>query len=240
MAKPVMVKCRATGVKGPRDKYFKAPNGWYFQSEETYKDWLKACEKAHEKKVVCVATGVKGSANDFYKAPNGKYFQNESVYQAWLEGRRKEKASQNKQKQYDKPGRTSESYKKLCDTIADFLGYERGGHQPMPTVVFRRLKELDFYSDEIIQQTFDENADAIQWAMQNKKFEGDLGKANYMMAIVRNKIAEVYRREKDKAKKTAKEESRPDFDTMFDLSNIGAVHKGNDVSSLLGGDDLWI
>ena len=26
---------------------------------------------------------------------------------------------------------------------------------------------------------------------------------------------------------------------MVDLSNVGVTHKGNDVSDLLGGDDLW-
>ena len=196
MAKPVMVKCRATGIVGPRDEYFIAPNGWYFQSE--------------------------------------------AVYQAWMAGRRKKKAEINQIKHYDKPGRTTESYKKICDTLADFIGYERGGHQPMPTVVFRRLKELDFYSDEIIQQTLDENRSSIQWAMTNKKFDSDVGKASYMMAIVQNNIGAVYRREQDKVNKTVKEESRADLDTAIDLADIGAVHRGKDVSRLLGGDDLWI
>ena len=109
----------------------------------------------------------------------------------------------------------------------------------MPTVVFRRLKELEFYSDEIIQMTLDEKRTAIQWAITNKNFSDDTAKANYLMAIVRNNIAAVYRREKDKTEKTVKEESRPDLDTMVDLSNVGAAHKGNDVSDLLGGDDLW-
>ena len=109
----------------------------------------------------------------------------------------------------------------------------------MPTIVFRRLKELDFYSDEIIQQTLDENAKSIQWAMQNKQFEDDAGKCSYLMAIVRNNIGAVYRREKQKTENLVKEEKRADIDSMIDLSNIGAVHKANDVSSLLGGDDLW-
>ena len=195
---------------------------------------------AKEPMVKCMATGVKGPRNTFYKAPNGRYFQSEAIYQAWMAGRRKKKAEANLVKHYDKPGRTTESYKKICDTLADFIGYERGGHQPMPTIVFRRLKELDFYSDEIIQQTLDENRSAIQWAMTNKKFTDDSAKAAYMMAIIRNSIAAVYRREKDKTEKVVKEESRPDIDSMIDLSNIGTVHKGNDVSSLLGGDDLWI
>lgn len=195
---------------------------------------------AKEPMVKCMATGVTGPRSQFYKAPNGRYFQNESIYQAWLAGRRKEKAMKNKPKHYDKPGRTAESYKKLCDTIADLIGYDPENGQPMPPIVFRKLKGLDFYSDEIIQQTFDENCTAIQWAMTNKKFDSDVGKASYMMAIVQNNIGAVYRREQDKANKTVKEESRPDFDTAIDLTDIGAVHKGNDVSSLLGGDDLWI
>lgn len=110
----------------------------------------------------------------------------------------------------------------------------------MPTIVFRRLKELDFYSDEIIQQTMDENERSIRWAMQNKKFEDDAGKCSYLMAIIRNNIGAVYRREKDKAEKTVKNNAEPNLDTMIDLSMIGTAHKGKDVSSLLGGDDLWI
>lgn len=110
----------------------------------------------------------------------------------------------------------------------------------MPTIVFRRLKELDFYSDEIIQQTMDENEKSIRWAMQNKKFEDDAGKCSYLMAIIRNNIGAVYRREKDKAEKTVKNKAEPNLDTMLDLSTIGTAHKGKDVSSLLGGDDLWI
>ena len=110
----------------------------------------------------------------------------------------------------------------------------------MPTIVFRRLKELEFYSDEIIQQTFDENAGTIQWAMQNKTFDDDAGKAGYLMGIVRNKIAAVYRHEKDKQEKSRKEKTVSDLDTMVDLENVRTIHKGKDVSSLLGGDDLWI
>lgn len=197
MAKPIMVKCMATGERGPRDTYYKAPNGRYFKSEE--------------------------------------------IYEAWMAGRRKEKAKQNKPRHYEKPGRTPESYKKLCDTIADMIGYDPGGGQPMPTIVFRRLKELDYYSDEIIQETLDEKADAIRWAMENKAFENDSGRACYLMAIVRNNIAEVERREKEKKKARRDEEhNNPNLDTMVDLENIGVVHKSHDVSSLFGGDDLWI
>lgn len=194
---------------------------------------------AKEPTVKCMATGVQGPRSQFYKAPNNRYFQSEAVYQAWLAGRRREKAKKNKPAPQKKPGRTTESYKKLCDTIADFIGYDPEGGQPMPTIVFRRLKELDFYSDEIIQQTLDENAKSIQWVMQNKKFEDDAGKCSYLMAIVRNNIGAVYRREKQKTENLVKEEKRADIDSMIDLSNIGAVHKANDVSSLLGGDDLW-
>lgn len=196
MAKPVMVKCMATGERGPRDEY--------------------------------------------YKAPNGRYFKSESIYEAWMAGRRKERARKNSMPHYEKPGRTPESYKKLCSTIANLIGYDPEGGQPMPTVVFRRLKELDYYSDEVIQKTLNAEADNIRWAMTNKSFDNDIGRASYLMAIVRNNIAEVDRHEKNKKETVRKEENNPDIDTMVDLENIGAVHTNRDVSSLLGGDDLWI
>ena len=91
---------------------------------------------AKSKMVKCMATGVEGPKEQFYKAPNNRYFQSEAVYQAWLEGRRKEKARKEKPKPQKKPGRTTESYKKLCDTIAGLIGYDLDGGQPMPTVVF--------------------------------------------------------------------------------------------------------
>lgn len=195
---------------------------------------------AKQKMVKCMATGQVGPRDEYYKAPNGRYFQSEAIYQAWMAGRRKKKAEMNQEKRFDKPGRTFESYRKICDTIADFIGYDPENGQPMPPIVFRKLKDLEWYSDEIIQQTLDENRTAIQWAMTNKKFDSDISKVSYMMAIVKNNIGSVYRREQDKANKSVKKESRPDFDMMTDLSNIGTVHKGNDVSNLLGGDDLWI
>lgn len=194
--------------------------------------------------VKCFATGKVGARKDFFKAPNKRYFQSEAVYEAWLAGRRKEKAKKNKPKSYAKPGRSPESYKKLCDTLADMIGYESGGAQPMPTVVFRKLKELDYYSDEIIQMTLDEKADVIRWAMENKEFSDDSGRASYMMAIVRNTIAEVDRREKTKKESTLQEErynqNLDSLSSMEALENIGTVHKSHDVSGLFGGDDLWI
>lgn len=191
--------------------------------------------------VKCFATGKVGARKDFFKAPNKRYFQSEAVYEAWLAGRRKEKAKKNRPKSYEKPGRTPESYKKLCDTLADLIGYDPAGGQPMPTVIFRKLKELDYYSDEIIQMTLDEKTDIIRWAMENKDFSDDSGRACYMMAIVRNNIAEVERREKRK-KETVLQEERynQNLDLVEDLESIGTVHKSRDVSDLFGGDDLWI
>ena len=79
---------------------------------------------------------------------------------------------------------------------------------------------------------------------KQKVFDGDSAKASYMMAIIRNRIAEVYRREKRRNELRYREEyklkNKNDFDTMVDLENVGVVQKSRDVSSLLGGDDLWI
>lgn len=201
-----------------------------------------------ERLVKCRLTGEYGSPTKYFKAPNGYYFRSESAYEMWLNSGRKKnaqkKAVDRTLKGYStpkKPGRTPESYAKLCDTIADLIGYERGGVQPMPTIVFRRLKELEFYTDEIIQQTFDENMDAIQWALKNKTFNGDVAKASYIMAIVRNNIGDVYRRSNQEKESHAREEPEClNMDMMFDLKNTGAVHKSNDLSGLLGGGDLWI
>ncbi len=189
-----------------------------------------------------MATGQIGTNKEFFKAPNGRYFKSEEVYEAWMEGRRKAH-SKHAVPQYEKPGRTAKSYKTLCNTIADLIGYVPGG-QPMPTIVFRRLKNLDFYSDEIIQETFDECRPDIEWAFKTKIFDNDSAKASYMMAIIQNRIAEVYRKEKQRNERRYREEyklkNENDLDAMIDLEKVSGVQRNRDVSSLLGGDDLWI
>jgi hypothetical protein len=194
-----------------------------------------------ERTVKCMATGVLGTPSTFYQASNKRYFQSEAVYQAWLQGKRSEKAKRNnKPKRYSKPGRTVDTYKRLCGTIAGLLGYD--GEQPMPTIVFRKLKELDFYSDEIIQETLEESRNAIEWAFNNKEFRDDSAKACYMMAVVRNKIAEIYQRSKDKFKIKTKNETPMNLDTILDSNgkyeSKPKVQK--DISNLIGDDDLWM
>ena len=50
MAKTPTVKCMATGVQGPRDQFYKAPNNRYFQSEAVYQAWLAGRRKEKAKK----------------------------------------------------------------------------------------------------------------------------------------------------------------------------------------------
>lgn len=187
-----------------------------------------------------MATGVIGTPSTFYQAPNKRYFQSEAVYQAWLQGKRSEKAKRNsKSQRYSKPGRTANTYRRLCGTLAGFLGYDSG--QPMPTIVFRKLKELDFYSDEIIQETLEESRNAIEWAFNNKEFKDDSARACYMMAVVRNKIPEIYQRSKDNSKTKTKNKTAIELDTIIDSTNRyeSKPKIQKDISDLIGDDDLW-
>ena len=50
MAKLKMVKCMATGVEGPKEQFYKAPNNRYFQSEAVYQAWLEGRRKEKARK----------------------------------------------------------------------------------------------------------------------------------------------------------------------------------------------
>lgn len=193
--------------------------------------------------VKCMATGQRGPRDEYFKAPNGRYFQSEAVYQEWIAGRRTEKASKKKTSAAvkSKVGRTPESYEKICKTLGELIGYELGGTgEPMPANIFKKLKGLDWYSDEIIQEALDRNFNSIKWALVNKNFTNPYSKASYMMAIVENKVSETYHMHLDQEKAAAQAENvSVDAQSYVDLSDAGPVRKNNDVSSLLGDDDLW-
>lgn len=178
--------------------------------------------------VKCLMTGEYGMSNEFYKAPNNKYFKSEDTYKKWLEKRNKPKNQ--------KEGRTKESYDKIKFMIADLLGYKKG--QPFPTSAMKKLKELDYYSDEVIIETIEKVSNQIKWAFEHKNFNGscaDYNKCSYMMAVITNSIASI-QKEHDRRVENVKSKQiyseAPDYEIKTNCQN------NKDLSSMLG-EDLW-
>lgn len=122
-------------------------------------------------KVKCAVTGEYGTSETFIKY-NGRYFKNEKVLNEYKI--------------------QSEYWKKCIEKFSfDFLGYQPG--QPFPTILPKRIKELSFYDNETIYRTMCVCENDILQAISNKEFDTDYAKIGYIMAIIKNRIAKVWK-----------------------------------------------
>lgn len=163
------------------------------------------------RKVKCCVTGEYGTSDSFVKI-NGKYYKSQEVYDNHM----------NELKTKDD----------LYRLFQYFLGYEK--NQPLSTIYFKRLKELEYYTPDVILETAKEASDSIDWAMTHKEFKSDFGRITYIFAIVKNNIADVNRkmkREKNAQKRLATTES----DIYYSDIENGA-HGSKDISKWL--DDV--
>ena len=151
------------------------------------------------RKVKCCVSGKWGTSDTFLKI-DGKYYENEEVY--------------NWQK------RMSNCWKLTIDKITiDFLGYKKG--EPYPTILNKRLKSLDFYDNEVIYRTVLFSEEAILYALRTKEFDSTYMKIQYIMAILRNNIAKVWKTVREE-RKAAKAEHRQLEDIVYieSLDNV--------------------
>lgn len=165
----------------------------------------------------CQITGEKGTTDIFYKADNGKYYKSKEVYDIW--------------------NKENENRKKVIEKFAvDFLDYEPG--QVFPTVLTKKLKELEFYGYDVINRTIDKTYDSIQYAIQHKDFKNDMGKISYIFAIIKNNINDVYKQivQEEKEKKS---ETICEIENEVDIDNIQTNHKEKNIKKWLEDDD-WL
>ena len=139
----------------------------------------------------CQVTGEKGTTDIFYKADNGKYYKSKEVYDIW--------------------NKENEDRKNVIERFAvDFLDYKPG--QVFPTVLTKKLKELEFYGYDVINRTIDKAYNSIQYAIQHKEFKNDVGKISYIFAIIKNNINDVY-------KQVVQEEKRSETVCEIDVNS---------------------
>lgn len=167
------------------------------------------------RKVKCQITKEEGTSDVFYKAPNGKYYKSQKLYETWL----KEKIDR----------------EEFLDMFAtDFLGYKKG--QVFPTVLCKRLKELEFYGYDVINQTVKKCKSSIEYALTHKDFASENGKISYIFAIIKNNINDVYKQIVEEEKKPIVEHY---IDETVDIDNIHTTHKEKNIKKWLEEDD-WI
>lgn len=163
----------------------------------------------------CQVTGEKGTTDTFYKADNGKYYKSKEVYDIW--------------------NKENEDRKNVIERFAvDFLDYKPG--QVFPTVLTKKLKELEFYGYDVINRTTDKAYNSIQYAIQNKEFKSDVGKISYIFAIIKNNINDVYKQVVQEEKRS---ETVCEIDNEVDIDNIQTNHKEKNIKKWLEDDD-WL
>lgn len=162
------------------------------------------------RKVKCAVTGEIGTSDTFIKI--GKhYYKNQQVY--------------------DLDRKNKEDYKKLIDYICnEFMGYGEG--KPFPASLPKKLNELSYYDWETILETFQRYTNEIHNALDRMEFSGEYGKVSYMMAIVKDKIAEVQKSMLHQ-RKAANTTVHMECD---DLSHLGTKHRGKNISKFLDDD----
>lgn len=165
----------------------------------------------------CQITGETGTTNTFYKADNGKYYKSKEVYDIW--------------------NKENENRKIVIERFAvDFLDYKP--EQVFPTVLIKKLKELEFYGYDIINLTIDKVYNSIQYAIQHKEFKSDVGKISYIFAIIKNNINDVYK-QTIQQEREKKNESVCEIDNEVDIENIQTKHKEKNIKKWLEDDD-WL
>ena len=173
------------------------------------------------RKVKCQITGEYGTSETFYKANNGKYYKSKELYDVW--------------------NKENEDRKRVIERFAtEFLDYVPG--QVFPTVLTKKLKELEFYGYDVINKTIDTSYKSIQYALRTKDFRNDVGKISYIFAIIKNNINDVYKQVLAEEKGEKRQQEQVTNIEVVDeqsIMNIGTKQKAKDISSFLE-DDEWI
>ena len=165
--------------------------------------------------VRCAVTKESGLSDDFIKI-NGRYYKTQAIY--------------------DEDKKKKEIRKELVDYICnEFLDYQKG--QPFPPILPQKLKELEFYDNEIILETFRQKTQEIHNSLKTKQFETDIGRLSYMFAIVKNHIADV-KKQYDYSKRQAQTIKNNNLQAeSADMNIIGSTASAKNISGWLEGDD---
>ena len=175
---------------------------------------IRRCIKI-SRPVKCAITGEQGTADTFIKIGT-KYYKSQEIY--------------------DTVQRQKDLHKQIVNLICyELLDYQKG--QKFPTLLTRKLKELDFYDNEVILKTVQNYKNDIIYWMNRKQIDSDTGKIYYIFAIINDHINDVYNQWKHDKKQIVKEEkSEIEVSTDIDIKDLGTNKEGKDISEWLEDD----
>jgi len=132
-----------------------------------------------------------------------------------------------------------QSYWDAVNVMRAYLNLSDG--EPFPTYLLKKFKELSYYDDDVLYETILQCKTDFDWASTHRTFNSMINRINYFVAIMSNKISDVNkqyeRMKKLKAKSQTVIEKESPVVPYEELSS--GCTKQQDVSNLLGGDDLW-
>lgn len=168
------------------------------------------------RKVKCQITHETGTSDIFVKI-NGKYYKSQEIYDEYI--------------------LNSDLHKKIVSIIVDeLLNYQTG--QVFPTILYKKLKELDFYPNSVILQTIENNYDNIKYWINKKDFDSEFGKISYIFAIITNKINDTYKEWK-RNELIKVQENKTHIEVNLDINEENTTQKGKDLSRWLEEDEVW-
>lgn len=116
--------------------------------------------------------------------------------------------------------------------VESYYNYEPG--MIFPTTLSKRLNPLfEFYPLEVVKESFEVNAEILNWAATNKDFNNEFSKTCYIMKIVESSINDCYNKYKSNIKIQVKPDVIVDYDLMDQVIENTVDKNNNDISSFL-------
>ena len=118
------------------------------------------------RKVKLQDTGESSTNDVAYQAPDKKYYSSEDAYKKIVRNR---------------------EYRQKCiEGMYALLGYKT--YMKIPTIFFKKLKECEGYGYDVVYRCMQMKAKDIQWVINNKQFDAEIGKVMYVWAILENNM----------------------------------------------------
>lgn len=121
---------------------------------------------------------------------------------------------------------------KVIILIHSLLGYEE--HQMIPTIFLKKLKEWKPYGYDVVLQTLEDNASSVEWALQNKNFDSEIRKVQYISSIIANHLVDTEKKMKREKRSIGLMSNVVIIDDFVDLNN---TQKTKDISRFLEDED---
>ena len=116
-----------------------------------------------------------------------------------------------------------------------FLNMKPG--QPVPGFVMKKIELFNYYSPNVVLDTFRQSESDIDYWIENKNFNSDYGKVSYIFAIIDSRIAEV-ERERIRNEKILERERLSQQEFSDPVLTTGNNVPAKDISDFLEGGDL--